>query len=83
MCLARSNTPAVTQRPDPKLKYKDGNVFDPLPEPEQTTTDMSSTNNTKDNEPKPDGYGEGLVTGLNIPTDSTLNLGITTNSTLV
>mgnify|MGYP003134535411 CR=1 FL=1 len=74
MCLARSNTPAVTQRPDPTNKYKDGNIFDPLPEPEETTTDTSSTNsnnNTSDNEEKPPGWGEGtiggLTTGLTIP----------------
>lgn len=86
MCLARSNNPPVYERPDPRLKYKDGNVFDPLPEPEPTATDIASTNNNNDNESPPPGYGEGTViglnTGLNIPSTN-LNLGITTNSTLV
>jgi len=87
MCLARNNTPPVYQRPDPKLKFKDGNVFDPLPEEETSTTDTSSTQgNNNNNDPKPPGWGEGNVigfnTGLNIP-ETTLNLGFTNNSTTV
>ena len=83
MCLAQSKTPAVNQRPDPKLKFKDGNVFDPLPEPEPTTTDTSSTNNNGDNDPYGHNSGNVLLTDLNIPTTSTLNLGISTNQTLI
>ena len=86
MCLARSNNPPVYERPDPRLKYKDGNVFDPLPEEETSATDTSSTNNNSGGNNDPYGHNSGNVlildTGLNIPS-SNLNLGITDNSTIV
>jgi hypothetical protein len=73
MCMG-SNKPAYYTRPDPNIKFVDGNIKDPKPEPIVTTSKKNkvSNNNDKDNN-KPI-----VKSDLSIP-----ELGITEYSTLV
>lgn len=62
MCMS-TNTPSYA-RPDPHLKYNNGNIFDPINPEEDTTTTTTTNNNTTTNNTV-DNYGQGDVTGSN------------------
>jgi hypothetical protein len=79
MCLAQNKTPAVYQRPDPMLKYKDGNVFDPLPKKEEVKTSENKSSNSNNNNDNNDVV---LSSDVTVP-KSTLTIGYTENATMV
>ena len=73
MCMG-SNKPSVYTRPDPNIKFVDGNIKDPKPEPIVTTsTENTNSNNNNNNNDKPI-----VQSDLSIPI-----MGITEYSTLV
>tara|TARA_R110002110_G_scaffold171456_4_gene373912 strand:- start:1609 stop:1845 length:237 start_codon:yes stop_codon:yes gene_type:complete len=78
MCLGSSNTPATYQRPDPTIKYYNGNVFDPKPEPEPDPKVKKDNTSNNDN----DNNNVVLTSGLTIP-KSNLTIGYTENTTTV